>query len=105
LVLVILVLAGAAMVAGTSATREATVQGWFTDGLWRLVLDAFWRRFDPIAGAALALSSPLLGPVAARPVAASGADHPTSDPVVALAAPVRLGACGRLAGPGLPISC
>src|SRR5262249_59984687 len=55
LVLVALALAGAAAIAGVAATREATAQGWFPDGLWRLALDVFWRRFDPVAGAGLAV--------------------------------------------------
>jgi len=38
LVLVALALAGAAAIAGVAATREATAQGWFPDGLWRLAL-------------------------------------------------------------------
>jgi arylsulfatase A-like enzyme len=104
LILVILVLAGAAMVAGTSATREATVQGWFADGLRRLVLDAFWRRFDPIAGAALGTLVALLGVLwlLGRWRPAAGSVRPAIA-VVALAALVRLGAFAvDWHGPGLP---
>src|SRR5262245_58218520 len=55
LVLMTVMLAVAVTSAGVSAWREATVQGWFPDGLWRLALDVFWRRFDPVAGAGLAV--------------------------------------------------
>jgi arylsulfatase len=104
LVLVTLVLAGAAVVAGALAHREATVQGWLVDGFWRLALDTFWRWFDPIAGAGLAtVAALLLIPWLLgrwRPPAGS------VQPAIAVAAAALLLRLGAFAidrrGPGLP---
>jgi hypothetical protein len=48
-------LATAIAVAGLGAWRTATAAGWLDAGYRRLVRNAFWARFDPAAGIALAV--------------------------------------------------
>jgi arylsulfatase A-like enzyme len=104
LVLVALALAGAAAIAGVAATREATAQGWFPDGLWRLALDVFWRRFDPVGGAGLAVVVAVLVilRLLGRWRPAAGCLRPALA-LAGVAIAVRLGALALdRRGPGLP---
>src|SRR5262245_33993880 len=104
LVLVALALAGAAAIAGVAATREATAPGWFPDGLWRLALDVFWRRFDPVAGAGLAVvvAALVILRLLGRWRPAAGCLRPALV-LAGVAIAVRLGALALdRRGPGLP---
>lgn len=94
----------AASGAAVGAWREAVPQGWLEDGLWRLVLDAFWERFDIWAAVALAVAGALLlvmrlGGRWRRADGGLGA----ALAVVAVVGLVRLAALAlELRGPGLP---
>src|SRR5262249_16428651 len=104
LVLMTVMLATAVTCAGVVAWREATVQGWFPDGLWRLALDTFWRRFDPIAGVGLAVVIALLVVLRLLGLWRPAARSVRAALVLAgVAIAVRLGAFALdRQGPGLP---
>ncbi len=104
LLLALAALLVAASAAALGAWRDAVPQGWIEDGLWRLVLDAFWQRFDPWAGAALAgAGAILLGLRLSGRWRRADGGLGAALAVVAAVGLVRLGALAlELRGPGLP---
>jgi len=51
------------VVSAVAAWREATVQRWREAGYWRLIADALWERFDPLAAVVTLAALVVLGVV------------------------------------------